>query len=273
MGLHKMIADKGVRSVRVALDVLEAIAFSKQSMGVSEIAAGLGLAKGAVFRHLHTLVDRGYVARDSATACYHIGIKFQLLGRLGQNGNHLIAAADGPMVDLRDTVGETVVVSSFEQAGPRVLVTKPGKSPVEIGVRPGSLLPLDSSAQGRIMLAFGPPAIFETFRKSCLDKRRVRRVEQELERARSDGWLYAPGEVVPGINALAAPIFDASSMCAGTVAIVGLFDFRLRDQSELFISSLCKAAGRISVTLGNRNSKKAEISRQPPRTRRRRVSQ
>lgn len=92
-----MSADKspsGVYSVRVALDTPEAVAFSEEGIGVSEIAAGLGLAKTTAFRHLHTLVDRGYVVRHSTTARYQIGIKFQLLSRFGPNGNNLIAAGE-----------------------------------------------------------------------------------------------------------------------------------------------------------------------------------
>jgi DNA-binding IclR family transcriptional regulator len=258
-----MSADKsssGVRSVRVALDILEAVAFSEQAIGVSEIAAGLGLAKGAAFRHLHTLVDRGYVVRDSMTARYQIGLKFQLLSQFGPNGNNLIFAADGPMADLRDAVDETVVLSSLERTGPRVLVTKRSNSPVEIGVRPGSSLQFDSSAQGRVMLAFGPPALFERFQQSCPDKQRAKAIGQDVRRARRNGWLYTPGEVVSGINALAAPIFDATAACVGTIAIVGLFNVTLRDQK--FVSALLKAAGRVSINLGNRNSGKAEA--RPP---------
>lgn len=250
-------SQSGVRSVRVALDVLEAIAFSEESIGVSEIAAQLGLAKGATFRHLRTLVDRGYVAQDLATARYQIGIKFQLLSQFGQKGNNFITAAEGPMTDLRDAIGETVVISCLEQSGARVLATKPGNTTIEIGVRPGSPLQFDSSCQGKILLTFGPPEIFKRVQRRCPDKKRLIAIGRDVARAHRQGWLYSHGEVVRGINAYAAPIFDAAALCVGTIAIVGLFDVMSRGRKEKFVSALLRAARHISVNLGNRNSGKA----------------
>src|SRR3569623_586031 len=58
----------GVRSVQLALDVLEAVAFASDELGVTQIASRLGVAKGSVFRHLSTLVDRGYLNQNSLTA-------------------------------------------------------------------------------------------------------------------------------------------------------------------------------------------------------------
>ena len=48
----------GVRSVQLALDVLERVASAGDGVGVSELAVQLGTTKGSVFRHLKTLVDR-----------------------------------------------------------------------------------------------------------------------------------------------------------------------------------------------------------------------
>lgn len=52
-----------MRSVQVALDVLEAVAFSDEELGVTQIAERLGLTKGSVHRHLLTLVERGYLVQ------------------------------------------------------------------------------------------------------------------------------------------------------------------------------------------------------------------
>ena len=54
----------GVRSVELAIDVLEAVAFSGEEMGVTQIADRLSVTKGSVHRHLHTLVERGYLTQN-----------------------------------------------------------------------------------------------------------------------------------------------------------------------------------------------------------------
>ena len=48
-------AKGGVRSVEVALNVLEAVAFSGDEVGVTQVAERLKLTKGSVHRHLITL--------------------------------------------------------------------------------------------------------------------------------------------------------------------------------------------------------------------------
>ena len=54
-------ASSGVHSVHLAIDVLEAVAFSDDELGVTQIAERLSMTKGSVHRHLQTLVERGYL--------------------------------------------------------------------------------------------------------------------------------------------------------------------------------------------------------------------
>ena len=242
---------EGVRSVSVALDVLEAVAFAESEIGVSEVAARLRMAKGAIHRHLRTLTDRGYLVQNPATARYQIGVKFQLLGRVGAQENGFFAASEAVMTQLRDTVGESVVLSAVENHGVRVLATLAGTAPVEIGVRAGSLLPFDRSAQGRVMMAFASGKRREAFKRTLPPTGRAA-LELDLVRAQRQGWLASPGEFVRGINSIAAPIFDASDNCVGTIATVGVFEIPPRGRAKSMIAQLQAAANRISVNLGRR---------------------
>lgn len=242
---------EGVRSLKVALDVLEAVAFAESEIGVSEVAARLRMAKGAIHRHLRTLTERGYLMQSPTTARYQIGVKFELLGRVGTRKNGFFAASEAVMTQLRDAVGESVVLSGVESHGMRVLATLPGTALVEIGVRPGSLLSFDRSAQGRVMLAFVPDERREAFKRTLPQAGRAA-LERDLVRARRQGWLASPGEVMRGINAIATPVFDASDMCVGTIATVGVFEVPPRGRIESMIAQLQAAANRISVNLGHR---------------------
>src|SRR2546430_14803895 len=97
-----MIEDRsGVRSVQLALDVLEAIAFSGEELGVTQLADRLKVTKGSVHRHLLTLVERGYLVQNPVTSRYSIGAKGRLLARLAPDAD-LVDIAAGPMRELRD---------------------------------------------------------------------------------------------------------------------------------------------------------------------------
>ncbi|MGB6447591.1 MAG: IclR family transcriptional regulator [Xanthobacteraceae bacterium] len=251
---------EGVRAVEVALNVLEAVAFAESEIGVSEVAARLRMAKGAVHRHLRTLTDRGYLVQSPTTARYQIGVKFQLLGRVGAQENGFFAASEAVMAQLRDAVGESVVLSGVENHGMRVLATLPGRALVEIGVRAGSLLSFDRSAQGRVMLAFVSDERREAFKRTLPPARRAA-LERDLVRAQRQGWLASPGEVMRGINAIAAPVFDASDTCVGTIATVGVFEVPPRGRIVSMISQLQAAANRISVNLGRRAGEGTDLIR------------
>src|SRR5690349_17936155 len=102
----------GVRSVQLAIDVLEAVAFSDEEVGVTQIAERLKATKGSVHRHLHTLVERGYLAQNPSTSRYTIGPKSRVLARLAPETD-LAHLAEGPMRELRDRLGHTVVLSEM----------------------------------------------------------------------------------------------------------------------------------------------------------------
>ena len=152
--------ESGVRSLQLALDVLETVAFSGEELGVTQIADRVHVTKGSVHRHLLTLVERGYLAQNSATARYAIGPKSRLLARLAPDAD-LVETAEGSMRQLRDALGHTVVLSAMTPAGALVMSTIASKSPIEIGVRPGSELSFHASAQGKVLLAFAPRPVQE----------------------------------------------------------------------------------------------------------------
>ena len=88
-------------------------------------------------------------------------------------------------------------------------------SAVEISSRPGTLFDFHCTAQGKIALAFGPRRLWKKVLRSPLRQwteatmTDLDRLRAEVDKVRKRGWAVAPGEVLSGINALAAPVFDA----------------------------------------------------------------
>lgn len=247
--------DGGVRSVQATLDILETLAQAEGEMGVTEIANRLGLTKATVFRHLATLVERGYLAQNSATSRYHLGSRLYLLGRLAPARLDLVSAAEEAMKMLRDEVGQTVVLSAASPKGALVLSTLTGKQPIEIGVRPGSELALHGAAQGKIVLAFGRPIIMERLASTRLQTLTEHTItslpvlKREIGAVRSRGWATAPNEVLLGINALAAPILGPAGDLAGVLAIVGSVQFLGPKPTLAQLAALQRATRRIAQNL------------------------
>jgi len=248
-------AERRVKSVGLTLDVLEAVAFAAHDQGVTELARQLGVTKATIFRHLQTLLDRGYIAKTAGTSRYRLGIKSHLLGRMASERIDLVAASEHVMQELRENSGETVVLSAVDAKGVRVITTVKGKSQFEIGVRSGSELAFHASAQGKVALAFSPELAMRMQRRTltALTDRTITdwtQLRRELTTIRSRGWATAPEQVVLGLNAVAAPVFDEFGQCIAAIAIVGSIQFIPRTPTQLQTSAVTKAAGRISHDLG-----------------------
>jgi len=240
--------EAGVRSVQLALDVLEAVAFSSEELGVTQIADRVRVTKGSVHRHLLTLVDRGYLTQNPVTTRYAIGAKSRLLARLAPDPD-LVQIAVGTMRELRDRLGHSVVLSAMTPRGALVMLTVAGTSPIEIGVRPGSEMSFHASAQGKVLLAFAPRPMQQRVLARPLQALtaktivEVERVEEELTRILKRGYAAAPEQAMLGINAVAAPVFDDSDACVAAVAIVGSIQF-LPEQPDAPTIEALKTCGR-----------------------------
>lgn len=246
----------GVQAVALALKILEKLAEEGKPMGVTALAEALGTTKSRIFRHLHTLKQHGYILQSETTERYRIGLRLITLARAASDNQDLAIASYRALRALRDRLGHSAVVSQVETDGVRILSTITGKSPIEIGVRPGSLLPFHSSAQGKIGLTFGS----ETLRAQVLNSRLEKMTEHtiatpsalraEIEQIRHQGWATAPNEALIGINTLAAPIFEGSGALVGAVAVVDSVQFLPPVPAQEQIAAVIEAARAISSEFG-----------------------
>jgi IclR family KDG regulon transcriptional repressor len=260
-----------VRSVQLAIDVLETVSFADEEMGVTQIAERLNVTKGSVYRHLHTLVERGYLAQNPATSRYTIGPKSRLLARLAPETD-LVKLAEGPMRELRDALGHTVVLSEMSPRGALVLARLNSTAPIEIGVRPGSELPFHASAQGKVLLAFAPRPFharilarrLEAFTDKTITS--AERIEKTLRDIAKRGYATAPQESMLGLNAVAAPIFDGHDACIAALAIVGSIQFLPDKPKQSDIDALTKASQQISRKLGHGQQQDSHFAKLRSRT-------
>jgi DNA-binding IclR family transcriptional regulator len=249
---------EGVQAVVFALQVLEYLAQHRSTVGVTDLARVFDTTKSRMHRHLQTLVAAGYVMREEETERYRSGARLIAFGRAVAENFELTNAARPVMETLRASLGHAVALSQPEPDGMRVIATIAGKSAFEIGVKPGSMLAPHATAQGKLLLAFGGDTATERAlakplprsTPSTITERASLRAESEL--IRRQGFAIAPNQSVLGLNALAAPIFDALGTFIGAIAIVDSIQFIPDDPSARQIRETVAAGKRISVTIGYR---------------------
>jgi IclR family KDG regulon transcriptional repressor len=256
-------AQPGVQAAILMLRMIEFLSETKRPVGVTALAQALGSTKSRVYRHLQTLLQQGYVSQSAESEKYEIGARLLTLAR-HINASFDVAGFVSPALqELRDSLGHFAVYSQVENAGMRVLATVSGTSQIEIGVKQGSLLPFHASAQGKLALAFGGDEIRRRTLGAKLEKFTPRTIvkptalDREVELIRRRGWSVAPDEVAVGLNALAAPVLDATGRLVGAVGIVDLTQFIPPEPSKDQVRQTLAIAGRVSKMLGYKNDHNA----------------
>jgi len=255
----------GVQAADTVLAVLETVAYAEEPIGVTQVAGAVGIAKSAAFRHLRTLLDRGYLVQDPTSSRFRLGPKVFLLGRLAPSGHDLATTIQPAMREARDASGLSVVVSTPSPQGAFVLATVSGTQTVDIGVRVGSSLSLHASAQGKVFLALGPRSLLDRVlgapRPSFTPHTITGAAEltAEIDRVRTRGYADAPEEVLLGINALAAPVYDGQGTLIASVALVGSIQHIAPEPSEKLVRIVLDLAHRASRLVAGSNGRRPGI--------------
>jgi len=225
-----------VQSADKALAILAAFTEARPELGTTELAGELGIHKSTVSRLLATLESRGLVRR--AGDRFLPGPELARLGSLAARGLALLPTAREPLVRLADETGETVNLAIRE--GDRVLNVHQVETAHFVGVKDwtGRTTPLDTTANGKVLLAFGDGD----------------GLSAELERIRGCGYATAVEELEPGLNSAAAPVFDCTGACVAAVSIAGP-SYRVTERRLADLGQACVAAAdEISAGLGHRRA-------------------
>ena len=243
-------------TVDLSLRLLERLASSRESIGVSELAREFASSKATVYRHLQTLVLHGFVRQESATMRYAAGIKLFILGERLRERFDILTVAREEMARLRDETAQPATLSALVERQVVVLEVLQGHAIVNFGTQPGTVLDLHASAHGKVALAFGPEDLMDgclarplkalTPQTICSPSALRRAVAQVKAR----GWATAPNQVLQGVNGLAAPLFNHAGEYVGAVAIAGSVQYIPASPPRAQIGAVTQTAERISRKLG-----------------------
>jgi IclR family KDG regulon transcriptional repressor len=245
-----------ISAVVTTLSIIEAMAEYNEPIGVSELANIVGVNKPRTYRHLRTLLESDYVSQDPNTDKYFLSLKLFHIGQSIAVGTSFVKEARQIMPSLRQQTAQTVTIGQVEESGVRILDILKHRSDIEITTPPGTLFDFHSSAQGKIAMAFGPQTLLDKIARRKLEQHTKHTcIEAEslrfaVAKVAGDGWAVAPEEALMGINALAAPVFDAAGELAGTITIVGSIQHLPATPSQDVIAAVQDAAARVSARLG-----------------------
>lgn len=216
------IRDK-VQSAGTAAQVLKALGRLAEPSPLSQVAAEAGMPAAKAHRYLQALIDAGLAEQDAGTGRYGMGPEIIGMGLAALGRVDLVGIASPEMHDLRDRIGHTCLLSIWGTHGPTVVRVAQTPTAITIVTRLGSVLPL-ASATGYVFAAHLAPARLKLASDYAAFNRSLKGGSanaQAVRCVRDTGVASIDGIVVPGISALAAPIFDAFGQCEGVLTALG----------------------------------------------------
>jgi DNA-binding IclR family transcriptional regulator len=221
---------QGIQSIELSGSVLRALIDANgDTLPLRDVALAAGMSASKARRYLLSFSRIGLVSQEAATGYYGLG---PLAIRLGLAAIAAIAVdqvAPPVIRELRRRLQETIVLTIWSDRGPIILQAEDSQLAVMINARIGSALPMIGSATGQLFAAYfdpetaGPRIAEELSRtaKGPALRQAQHDYELRLDEVRKHGAARTEGELLSGVSALAAPVFDYSGSLVAGLGVLG----------------------------------------------------
>lgn len=246
-----------VAAVERAADVLLHFSTSgSQTLGVTEIAADLGMSKAVVHRILASLRGRGLILFDESTRRYALGPMAMTLGLSYLSRLDVRRLAEPELRKLCQSTSETTTLS-VRTGRSRVYVDQvTPEREVIMSVSIGLPFPLHAGASSKAFLAFLPAEEADAYLAGRLERLTgatvtdVPRLREELTTIRERGWAFSRGERQSGAASVAAPVYDHHGLPAAVISVCGPAE-RFDGVAEACVGELLAVTTRLSSRMGD----------------------
>ena len=250
-------ARRGIQSVEAGGRLLQALVRIGRPMALKDLAREAGMASAQAHPYLVSFGRLGLVEQQPATGVYALGPLALQLGLIGLQQTTPVQLATPLLAPLARQVGQTVALAVWGVEGPTIVRVEESPAVIFASMRHGTVFSLASTATGR---AFGAWLDVDRAR-AALDAERQRRVgpqqqrqpqqrpgrrgdppaapapapgmprrlpvpawstfQRQLAEVRRHRIARSEGEVVDGVHAMSAPVFDASGAMVLAITAIG----------------------------------------------------
>ncbi|MBT0667314.1 IclR family transcriptional regulator [Novosphingobium profundi] len=241
---------RGIQSVEIGLRILKSLAGLGMASPLGAIAQACDMPTPQVHRYLQSLIAEGMVQQLADSGRYDLGPAALSLGLSTLARVDAFKLADAALGDFSQRTGLTIQMAALGPQGPTIVRWIMGRPPVMTSFNVGTVLPLLGSATGRIFFAFMPAAETEALIAQDLATGHFDALDLTALKAQicRQGYAHVDGNMVPGLQATAYPIFDLQGRIPLTVTV--LQAFRGKRKTHCAIDELGDLCGRLSRELG-----------------------
>lgn len=244
-----------VQSLVRAFGLLDQLA-SCDGLGLSEISRAVGLPRSTAHRLLTTMEALRYVKFDRQTNLWSVGVQAFRVGAAFAQTRDLGEIGRGMIRSLMREVHHCVNVAVPEANGVCYVGQAVREGFRQTAARPGAVLPLHTTASGKIIMAHWSPVELDDFlERRSLQQRTAQtvvdsdRLRAELTVVRERGYAIDDEEHEPGLRCVAALVrgYGGSPYAALSISdrIASLQRGRLEELGPMLVT----AAERLATTV------------------------
>ncbi len=223
-------------------------------MNLTDICKSVGIHKSKGYSILSTLRKYGFVQKDTKGKTYSLGLGLVSLSRrVLDNVNHNEIAM--PILKkLAEETHSTALFGIIDETNVFVVARQESDTNISVTIRLGYRFNMTHGAHGKAIVAFLP----ERERNRILKQKKLffygnasklnrNRLKAELAQCSKSRFAVDMGELNPGINAIASPVFGSQGSLIGSIFIMGTFTESLVEKYGFVVA---ESAGQFSSMLG-----------------------
>lgn len=210
------------------LKILEVLGSSESAMTATEINAKLDLPKQTVHRLCATLEQNGFINRKDMSKKYQIARRLRIMGAGLLHSSRDYIARHQILLGVNEQIGETVNYAVPGADGMNYLDRVETDWAFRIQQPIGSSVPFHCTASGKCFLASLPKrhqlALVESLNLTAMTVNTITDkavLIDELSEISANGYALDREEFMPGLLAIAVPIFDVENRFVAGLAYHG----------------------------------------------------
>lgn len=210
---------RGVQSVDFIGNVLQALAAAPGPLNLKTLSDRTRVPAAKLHRYLTSLIRIG-LATQHVDGKYDLGPLAIRVGVAAIGRRRILDDAEHSVREILERHGYAGHFSVWGEHGPVIVRTFQGGTPFITSLGLGRTLPLGRSATGLVYLSALNERVTEPLLATEVPDEAARQaIRNKARKAKAEGMAIVDGTVIPGLAALAVPVFEFDGELAFVVTV------------------------------------------------------
>ncbi|HSV61437.1 MAG TPA: IclR family transcriptional regulator [Variovorax sp.] len=259
---------RGIQSIEVGGQLLRALVHHGRPMALKDLAREADMSAAKAHPYMVSFGRLGLIEQDRSNGHYQLGPLALQLGLISLQQANPVHVATPLIAELAQETGQTVAIAVWGARGATIVRIAESPSPVHVNMRHGTVFSLTSTASGRLFGAYLDAALVKAQIEEESRREKTRGAsepgmppapavpawkdfEAQLQEVRRHGLSRSEGEIIPGVNAMSAPVFDHTGAIALALTAIGPAGILDSSWDGPLARALKRCADEVSQRLGS----------------------